>query len=554
MRIPKKVLIIVAACAGLSLTASGIICVNQLNVKTKSIKFAKGCTDSVLYSSCLGVSWSSEDPKVVSVDEEGRIKALRPGKTEVDASCLWNRQKCEITVTNPELTSASEDIRMSESKSLKVVGTDSEVKWTSNNPDVAKVSGGSVSPVSPGDAVISASVDGKNLECEVKVLEPEIKEMSLKKGDMCIPELLNAPAGPVTWSVADSEIAVYEEDGRIVANNVGKTEVTAVVDNYEIKGTINVTGEQGLEIETKNVRLGESETLKIKNLASSYKVKWDGAKDNGDGTATFSKDKLGKYKVKAVVDTGNGEEKLSAEIIVHNKTPNIEQWNGQLAESFRFYLSEGGKEEGSSEEESKEPEQEETTAQEEESEENNNEDSESSEEPEGDQSDGLEYEYDDTYLSRDGDTFRALKVGTTKVTIKDKDVSFTCDVNIESSPEMTGDTVGENVIAYALQYVGNPYVYGGSSLENGTDCSGFVMRVYEHFGVSLPHSSSSQRDYGTEVDSIENARAGDIICYSGHVALYIGDGRIVHASTPSTGIKISDNPEYRHIVTIRRIF
>lgn len=111
---------------------------------------------------------------------------------------------------------------------------------------------------------------------------------------------------------------------------------------------------------------------------------------------------------------------------------------------------------------------------------------------------------------------------------------------------------GNAVVDYAVQFVGNPYVYGGTSLTNGADCSGFVMSVYENFGVSLPHSSTADRNVGVDVGGLENAQPGDLVCYSGHVGIYIGDGQIVHASTASTGIKISD-ADYRTPVAVRRV-
>lgn len=116
----------------------------------------------------------------------------------------------------------------------------------------------------------------------------------------------------------------------------------------------------------------------------------------------------------------------------------------------------------------------------------------------------------------------------------------------------SGSGTGGSVANYALQFVGNPYVYGGSSLTNGTDCSGFVMSVYANYGVGLPHSSSALRSVGYGVDPA-NMQAGDIVCYSGHVGIYIGGGQIVHASTPSTGIKVS-SAYYRDILAVRRIF
>ncbi len=108
----------------------------------------------------------------------------------------------------------------------------------------------------------------------------------------------------------------------------------------------------------------------------------------------------------------------------------------------------------------------------------------------------------------------------------------------------SGSEMGVAVAEYALQFVGNPYVYGGTSLTDGADCSGFVMSVYENFGVSLPHSSAADRSQGYAVGSLEEAQPGDLICYSGHVALYIGDNQIVHASTAKTGIAADRSQGY----------
>ena len=123
--------------------------------------------------------------------------------------------------------------------------------------------------------------------------------------------------------------------------------------------------------------------------------------------------------------------------------------------------------------------------------------------------------------------------------------------NTGSSSNASGVT-GQQIVNYACRFVGYPYIYGGTSLTNGIDCSGFVMRVYEHFGYSLPRSSSEQRSAGRSV-SYSQAQPGDIICYYGHVAIYMGGGAIVHASNEKDGIKISSNAAYREIVSVRRI-
>lgn len=113
-----------------------------------------------------------------------------------------------------------------------------------------------------------------------------------------------------------------------------------------------------------------------------------------------------------------------------------------------------------------------------------------------------------------------------------------------------------DMVEFAKQYLGGKYVYGGTSLTNGTDCSGFTMRIYEHFGYSIPRTSSAQSSYFTGIDSSE-AKPGDLFFYGSngrvsHVAMYIGDGQVIHASNARTGIKIS-NAFYRTPIKVGRI-
>lgn len=115
----------------------------------------------------------------------------------------------------------------------------------------------------------------------------------------------------------------------------------------------------------------------------------------------------------------------------------------------------------------------------------------------------------------------------------------------------SGSGSGKDIANYACKFVGNPYVAGGTSLTNGADCSGFTMAVYQAFGYSIPRTSTAQRSAGRGVTYAE-AQPGDIICYAGHVAIYLGGGRIVHASTPATGIKYG-TATYREILAVRRI-
>lgn len=110
---------------------------------------------------------------------------------------------------------------------------------------------------------------------------------------------------------------------------------------------------------------------------------------------------------------------------------------------------------------------------------------------------------------------------------------------------------GTQIANYACQFIGNPYVPGGTSLTEGADCSGFVWRVYKDFGYNVPRTSYALRSIGTGV-SYSEAQPGDIMCYAGHVGIYIGNGQIVHASTQKTGIKIT-HATYKEILSVRRV-
>lgn len=114
-----------------------------------------------------------------------------------------------------------------------------------------------------------------------------------------------------------------------------------------------------------------------------------------------------------------------------------------------------------------------------------------------------------------------------------------------------GSDLGKKIAKYACQYIGNPYVSGGTSLTNGADCSGYIYKVYQDFGYTVPRTSYELRSSGKSV-SYDQAQPGDIICYDGHVGIYVGSGYIVHASSAATGIKVS-RATYRSIVDVRRI-
>ena len=173
--------------------------------------------------------------------------------------------------------------------------------------------------------------------------------------------------------------------------------------------------------------------------------------------------------------------------------------------------------------------------------------------------DGDSSDYNGDYS---GETSEAGEAGDSGYAGEDYGNSEESDDSGYAGSETTTDTAsstttsscsgGSSVVDYAKQFVGNPYVWGGTSLTSGADCSGFVQSVYNNFGVSLPRTSYEQQNAGREV-SYSEAQPGDLICYGGHVAIYMGNGKIVHASNSRDGIKVSDNAAYRTILCVRRL-
>ena len=142
------------------------------------------------------------------------------------------------------------------------------------------------------------------------------------------------------------------------------------------------------------------------------------------------------------------------------------------------------------------------------------------------------------------------------VSIEEEKKNTNSSTSKNQSNTSSNTSIGVKVATYAKKFIGNPYVWGGTSLTNGADCSGFIQSVFKKFGYSVPRTSKEQAKVGTKV-SQKNIKPGDIVSYAksgtvNHVAIYVGNGRVVHASNPKDGIKLS-NYNYRTIHSIRRI-
>ena len=139
----------------------------------------------------------------------------------------------------------------------------------------------------------------------------------------------------------------------------------------------------------------------------------------------------------------------------------------------------------------------------------------------------------------------AEEAQTAQETQEDTQQTETAEVSAQTA------ATGQAIVDYACQFIGNPYVWGGTSLTDGADCSGFVQSVFAHFGISLPRTTYEQIYSGVEV-SYDQAMPGDLICYDGHIGIYVGNGQIVNAQNPDQGIGISP-ATYTTILSVRRI-
>lgn len=143
-----------------------------------------------------------------------------------------------------------------------------------------------------------------------------------------------------------------------------------------------------------------------------------------------------------------------------------------------------------------------------------------------------------------------IKEATDKIVYKGTKERPNDTVRKKYDGKIEGKGDGVAIVNYALQFVGNPYVYGGTSLTKGADCSGFVQSIFKHFGIDLPRTGQQVCGKGV---SYSEAKPGDLIFYSGHVAIYMGGGKIVHASNPANGICVTSVHYSGKIQEVRRI-
>lgn len=384
--------------------------------------------------------------------------------------------------------------------------------FTSFTSDLAATSSAPTAGFSLALSTCAASVEDETVAAsaqpEVKEVEaPVVKSEYEDKAVAVVNDYVNIRKKPTTNS---------KSVGKLYKNNVGT--VLNVKDGwYKIKSGsvtgyvkadyVSVGDEKKLKKAGRRVALVETETLKVRKGASQ-KSEVITLVPEGEDLTVVDEKKEGWVKVS--VEEGKGY--VSTDFV----TLSTEYTYAESAAEEKARLAKEKAEQEAADQAAQEAQTQENTA-------------------------------DSTNTSTDSSTSASGSTGSSSSTGSASSSGSTTDSSTSTS------STGSAVASYACQFIGNPYVYGGSSLTNGTDCSGFVMSVYAHFGVGLPHSSSAQRSAGREV-SVSEMQPGDIVCYSGHVAIYVGNNTIVHASNARDGIKLTSPANYRTILSVRRIF
>ena len=353
-----------------------------------------------------------------------------------------------------------------------------------------------------------------------------------------------------TLTKADYIENLYEFDREMLVDYQGTVEEVAnLKSDLEKEKQELVSMQSDYETEQENL---EQVVDELKKISDSYAVELSAAKNKA---AAYAEEiKAQNKEIKRLEEEKEKKKKIEAEKAAKAKRE-AEKKKEKLKESSKTSkeVNDTGSNETSesenssnedglngenvdSEEDKKEDKKEDT------SEENNKEDNE-----DNDKEDSNDGTNDDSNREDNSSIPNPDEDGDGKVENEKNNSSY----DVSSIYAAKGSELGKKIAVYACQFIGNPYVPGGTSLTNGADCSGFVYSVYKDFGYSVPRTSYALRSAGKEV-SYSDAEPGDVICYAGHVAIYLGNGMIVHASTQKTGIKVS-NAQYREILSVRRI-
>lgn len=487
--------------------------VNHLSMSQHSIHAITGGQEQLSINANRKAKWKSSAPTIATVDDNGNVKFISNGEAKISAKYLWKEVTCDIIIDDPKLNTENLEMVIGQQEEVKVENTTFEVTSERDN-EMINYENGTVTAVSPGSSGLKFNAGGREMHCAINIKTPEIeKEHECKKGESIALKTKNWPVKTqISWSSSNEMIARPEiaQDGSVQfrGENVGVATVSATINGTVYKTIVKVTGDQGLEIEASDLAIGDSETLRIKNYVEGYKVEWIGAQDNKDGTANLQGLVRGSTTIKAIVDTGIDKVELTKTITVRDKTLNNTEWTGGVGSTFNVSMQDA---------------------------------------------ENPSYEYDQTMLSRNGNTFTALKEGSTVIRVQDGKTELTCNVTIEvkgkaiaAAAERIAETICSNGFIYSNSGCGKSLKSAISDDKKKVNCAIFASYALQEAGYlpegktiyyngklsgsgasSIEDNSNLEISYPDEKPKRCNLQPGDVCCFelkgnSYHVAIFAG--------------------------------
>ena len=418
-------------------------------------------------------SWRSDNSKVVTVDKKGFLSFVGKGKAKVYAKYAWREIPFSVRVDDPHVSKSDIYMVMGAREEVFLEGTDFVPDWTVDNDKVV-YEDYLIKALDEGDTTLTFLLNGRSFPCKIHIDPPPLKKSySVKKGnektlDLQWPDTLDS-----VWKSQNPDIAAVRQtsDGHVVIRgvNAGKATLIAFVGTRQYKTTVKVKGKQNFSLEGSDVDLGKSCELSITNYVSGYKVTWENAEPKGEGKAVFTGKARGLTTVKAVIDTGVKKETVTREIMVREKKLNRTNWDGFVGESFDVVMQDG---------------------------------------------ENVQYQYDTSMLSLDGNTFTTLAPGMSSIMVMDNGTTLLCDILVEERGGLAiqqAQSIADTMIARGFIYKNNGCSHSWNNAlsdENyQANCAVYVSWVLQEAGCLSPGKLIYYQNglKGSGVSELENS-------------------------------------------------
>lgn len=388
---------------------------SHLSLNKINVTLATGTSEQIKISDNVKVKWKSSEPDVASVDENGVIRAIKKGSVKITATAMFKDISCQVKVEDPVLSEANVFVRVGVPEKVTLDGTELPITWTSDNFHV-HVKDGLIIASAPCTANLSAKIKGKAFLIHVNCLSPYLKpSQKIKRGKEFTAILENAPLEKTDWQIQDKDMLEVVSSGMhtitLKANNIGKTVLRAVACGREYLQNVKINGKQDFSLSENNFLLNSDGVISLKNYIPAYSVKWEGASDNGNGTAKIDTSQRGTVHVKAEINTGIAKDTVEHDYRILEKVLNITNWEGYANQKFMLEMQDA-------------------------------------EDP--------KYQCDSDIVSISGNEVTAVKEGTATIHVIDKETDLTCTVTIKKH------SVSESMRNVAQIMVENGFTYSNS--------------------------------------------------------------------------------------------